>query len=145
MQKPLAYLLVVIQFSAIGWLIKSAYPFNLNLIAFVICAIGIILGSWSLWVMRVSKIRILPMPHIEAELVTNGPYRLLRHPMYTAVLLFTAGLSIAYFYWYKVVIWLILLIVLLFKLHWEEKMLVQQFPNYQHYRTKSYKLIPLLY
>ncbi|MFY8024833.1 MAG: methyltransferase family protein [Sediminibacterium sp.] len=145
MQKPLAYLLVVIQFSAIGWLIKSAYPFNLNLIAFVVCAIGIILGSWSLWVMRVSKIRILPMPHIEAELVTNGPYRLLRHPMYTAVLLFTAGLSIAYFYWYKVAIWLILLIILLFKLHWEEKMLMQQFANYQHYRSKSYKLIPLLY
>ncbi len=92
MDKSIAYLLVVLQFSAIGWLIKSAYPFNLNLIAFFVCASGIILGSWSLWVMRVSKIRILPMPHIEAELVTNGPYLLLRHPMYTAVLLLTAGL-----------------------------------------------------
>jgi protein-S-isoprenylcysteine O-methyltransferase Ste14 len=145
MDKPIAYLLVVFQFSAIGWLIKSAYPFNLNLIAFIVCAIGIILGSWSLWVMRVSKIRILPMPHIQAELVTNGPYRLLRHPMYTAVLFFTAGLSIAYFDWYKVAIWLILLIVLLFKLHWEEKMLVKKFPNYQHYQAKSYKLIPFLF
>jgi protein-S-isoprenylcysteine O-methyltransferase Ste14 len=95
--------------------------------------------------MRVSKIRILPMPHIQAELVTNGPYRLLRHPMYTAVLFFTAGLSIAYFGWYKVAIWLILLIVLLFKLHWEEKMLVKKFPNYQHYQAKSYKLIPFLF
>ncbi|PJE47623.1 MAG: hypothetical protein CUR34_03480 [Sediminibacterium sp.] len=145
MDKPLAYLLVVFQFSAIGWLIKSAYPFNLNLIAFVVCAIGIILGSWSLWVMRVSKIRILPMPDIQAELVTNGPYRLIRHPMYTAVLLFTAGLSIAYFNCYKVAIWSSLLIVLLVKLHWEEKMLMQQFPNYQQYRAKSYKLIPFLY
>lgn len=145
MDKPLAYLLVVFQFSAIGWLIKSAYPFNLNLIAFIVCAIGIILGSWSLWVMRVSKIRILPMPDIQAELVTNGPYRLIRHPMYTAVLLFTAGLSIAYFNWYKVAIWSSLLIVLLVKLHWEEKMLMQQFPNYQQYRAKSYKLIPFLY
>ncbi|WP_371131591.1 hypothetical protein [Sediminibacterium sp.] len=65
--------------------------------------------------------------------------------MYTAVLLFTAGLSIAYFDWYKVVIWFILLIVLIVKLHWEESMLLKQFPQYQTYRLKSYKLVPFLY
>jgi protein-S-isoprenylcysteine O-methyltransferase Ste14 len=145
MNKSAAYLLVVLQFSAIGWLIQSAYPFNLSLIAFAFCSISIILVAWSLWVMRVSKISILPMPHIEAELVSNGPYRLLRHPMYTAVLLFTAGLSIAHFDWYKVVIWFILLIVLIVKLHWEESMLLKQFPQYQTYRLKSYKLVPFLY
>lgn len=145
MDKPAAYLLVVIQFSAIGWLIKLAYPFNLNLIPFVFCSFSIILVVWSLWVMRVSKIRMLPKPHVEAELVTNGPYRLLRHPMYTAVLVFTAGLSTAYFYWYKIVVWLILLIVLIIKLHWEERMLAQKFPDYHSYREKSYKLIPFLY
>lgn len=145
MDKPAAYLLVILQFSAIGWLVQSAYPFNLNLIAYVVCAIGIILGSWSLWVMRVSKIRIFPTPHEEAELVTSGPYYLLRHPMYTAVLLFTAGLSTAYFVWYEVVIWLILLIVIMIKLHWEERMLAKKFPNYHSYRKKSYKLVPFLY
>lgn len=145
MDKSAAYLLVVLQFSAISWLIISAYPFNLNLIAFAFCSISIILVAWSLWVMRVSKISILPMPHIDAELVTNGPYWLLRHPMYTAVLLFTAGLSIAHFDWYKVVIWFILLIVLIVKLHWEESVLLKQFPQYQTYRLKSYKLVPFLY
>ncbi len=85
------------------------------------------------------------MPHLEASVITSGPYRLLRHPMYTAVLLFTGGLSIDYLNWEKVIIWLILLIVLIIKLHWEERMLKQQFPEYPSYQQKSFKLVPYLY
>ena len=65
--------------------------------------------------------------------------------MYTAVLLFTAGISIDYPNWEKVIIWLILLIVLIIKLHWEEQMLNQQFPEYRFYQQKSFKLVPFLY
>lgn len=145
MERRTAYILVILQFSAIGWLIKSAYPFYLNITAFILCAIAVIIVAWALWVMRVSKFHILPMPHIDAELVTNGPYRFLRHPMYTAVLLFTAGLSLEHFQWYKVIVWFILLTVLLIKLHWEERMLLSKFPSYQSYQQTSFKLIPFLY
>jgi protein-S-isoprenylcysteine O-methyltransferase Ste14 len=145
MDKPFAYILVLIQFSSIGWLVQSAYPFNLNITGLILASVAIVLGSWSLWVMRISKIRILPMPHVEAALITSGPYRLLRHPMYTAVLLFTAGISIDYPNWEKVIIWLILLIVLIIKLHWEDRMLNQQFPEYRTYQQKSFKLVPYLY
>jgi len=145
MDKPFAYILVLIQFSSIGWLLQSAYPFNLNIIALILATVAILLVSWSLWVMRISKIRILPMPHLEAQLITSGPYRLLRHPMYTAVLLFTAGLSIEHLNWERGIIWIILLIVLIIKLHWEEQMLIQRFPQYQDYQLHSYKLIPFIY
>lgn len=145
MNKTFAYILVVCQFSAIAWMVKLAYPFSLSIMAFFVCSIAIMIVAWSLWVMRISKIRILPMPHLEAALITSGPYRLLRHPMYTAVLLFTGGLSIDYLNWEKVIIWLILLIVLIIKLHWEERMLKQQFPEYPSYQQKSFKLVPYLY
>ena len=140
-----AYILVFGQFLAIGWLIVSAYPFQLTLLAFMLCAIGIIIGAWAIWVMRVSKISILPIPHMEADLVTNGPYRLIRHPMYTAVLLFTLGLTIDNFQWINWLIWVGLGIVLIIKLNWEEKMLIVQFPSYQSYQQSSYKLFPFLY
>lgn len=145
MEKFAAYILVLLQFSAIGWLIVSAYPFTLNVVSFIVCAIAVMIVSWALWVMRVSKIRILPIPHIDAELITNGPYRYLRHPMYTSVLLLTAGLSFAHFEWYKLAIWFILLVILIVKLHWEEKMLVAQFPAYKSYQQHSFKLLPFLY
>ena len=145
MDKSFAYILVLIQFSSIGWLVQSAYPFNLNIIGLILSTFAIVLVAWSLWVMRISKIRILPMPHLEAQLITSGPYRLLRHPMYTAVLLFTAGISITYFQWYNLFIWLLLLLVLLIKLHWEERMLNQRFPQYQDYQQHSYKLIPFIF
>ncbi|WP_439506409.1 methyltransferase family protein [Sediminibacterium sp.] len=145
MEKLAAYTIVLLQFSAIGWLLFSAYPLYLNITAFVLSAIAVMLVSWALWVMRVSKIRVLPIPHIEAELVTNGPYRYIRHPMYTAVLLLTAGLSLEHFHWYKLLVWFILLIVLVTKLNWEEKMLVQKFQHYSSYQANSYKLIPFIY
>jgi protein-S-isoprenylcysteine O-methyltransferase Ste14 len=140
-----AYSLVVLQFSAIGWLVIAAYPFQLNLLALLLCAFGIILGAWAIWVMRVSKIRILPIPHMEADLVTNGPYRSIRHPMYTAVLLFTSGLIVVNFYWINLLIWVGLCTVLIIKLNWEEKMLAEKFPQYVAYSEKSFKLIPFIY
>lgn len=140
-----AYILVFGQFLAIGWLIVSAYPFQLTLFAFMLCAIGVIIGAWAIWVMRVSKISILPIPHMEADLVTNGPYRLIRHPMYTAVLLFTLGLTIDKYQWINWLIWVGLCTVLIIKLNWEEKMLAEKFHQYAAYSEKSFKLIPFIY
>jgi len=145
MDKPFAYLLVVCQFTSIGWLMQSAYPFHLNLIGLILSTFAVVLVAWSLWVMRISKIRILPMPHLEAQLITSGPYRFLRHPMYTAVLIFTAGISITNFQWINLLFWVLLLLVLLIKLHWEERMLIKRFPQYQYYQQHSYKLIPFIY
>lgn len=95
--------------------------------------------------MQKSKLRILPEPSANAILITKGPYRFIRHPMYTAILLGSIGLLINYFTWLRLAIAVALAIVLLIKLNWEEKMLSQKFDEYKEYMKHTRRILPLLF
>ncbi len=95
--------------------------------------------------MQKSKLRILPEPSATATLITNGPYRFIRHPMYTAILLGSTGLLIHQFTLVRLVLIIALAIVLLIKLGWEEKMLSQKFEGYKNYMKQTQKLFPFIF
>jgi protein-S-isoprenylcysteine O-methyltransferase Ste14 len=46
---------------------------------------------------------------------------------------------------FRIIVWLVLLIVLLLKLNYEENLLVVNLAGYEQYFQKSYRLIPYLY
>ncbi|MGD9613233.1 MAG: isoprenylcysteine carboxylmethyltransferase family protein [Kiritimatiellia bacterium] len=50
------------------------------------------LGLWALAAMPIRQLRVVPETHPAGRLVRSGPYRMIRHPMYSAVLLVAAGL-----------------------------------------------------
>ena len=77
--------------------------------------------------------------------MTTGPYRLIRHPMYLALLVTTLPLVLEDFTLIRFGVWMILLIDLVLKLNYEEKLLVAQLVGYDRYTRNSYRLIPLLY
>ena len=88
--------LVVAQFALIAWLIwpftsQSWSPLPLALLA---CAVA--LGVWTLAHNHPGNFNIRPEPKTSGRLVTSGPYRFVRHPMYCAVLLFAAAAAVAY-------------------------------------------------
>jgi len=95
--------------------------------------------------MQKSKLRILPEPSANATLVTRGPYRFIRHPMYTAILLGSTGLLIHYFTWMRLSMAIALAIVLLIKLTWEEKMLLQKFDAYRDYMKHTKRILPFIF
>lgn len=95
--------------------------------------------------MQKSKWRIMPEPSANATLVTQGPYHYIRHPMYSAIILGAVGLLISYFTWVRLIMVILLAIVLISKLTWEEKMLIQKFEGYSSYCRGSKRLIPFLY
>ena len=95
--------------------------------------------------MQKSKLSILPEPSANATLITKGPYRFIRHPMYTAILLGSLGLVINQFTWLRLAIVIALAIVLLIKLNWEEKMLSQKFDAYKEYMKHSKRLVPFIF
>jgi len=103
------------------------------------------LVTWALITMRDNRLRISPIPAEDAVLVVGGPYKYLRHPMYTAILLAAIGLIIAHFSWFRIFLGLALLAVLLIKVEWEESMLAQKFPDYVDYASSTRKIIPYLY
>jgi protein-S-isoprenylcysteine O-methyltransferase Ste14 len=136
---------VVIQFLCIGLIAITGPRIPANEALLVIQLLGIVLGIWAIISMRIGNFNIAPDPFAWSKLVTSGPYRLIRHPMYLAILITTLPLVINNFDFMRLSIWLILIIDLLLKLNYEENLLVIKLAGYEQYANQSYRLIPFLY
>lgn len=80
----------------------------------------------------------------EPELVTSGPYRFVRHPIYSGILLAILGTALA-----TNIYWLVALgvmgIYFVYSARVEERMLTTSFPAaYPSYRAKTKMLIPFV-
>jgi len=77
------------------------------------------------------------------ELIRTGPYRLVRHPIYTGLLLAILGTVIAFGEWRGLLAFASLSGSLLFKLRVEEHFMSESFPKeYARYRADVPALIP---
>ena len=138
-------ILVTIQFTLIGLLIWGSVSFKLSVLSLVLISISFLLAVWAVVSMKESKLRISPIPAKEARMVINGPYRFIRHPMYTSIIFGMIGLLTIHFSVIRLIMFLALIVVLIIKLNWEEKMLLEKFSGYKDYRERTNKLIPYIY
>jgi protein-S-isoprenylcysteine O-methyltransferase Ste14 len=81
----------------------------------------------------------------EPELVTSGPYHLVRHPIYSGILIASAGTAVA-------LSWLWLIVVLLAGVYFvysatvEERYMTEQFPDaYPVYKRSTKMLVPYIF
>lgn len=93
---------------------------------------GAILCLWPLWYLR----RSFSLEPEARTLVTTGPYRLARHPIYTVYLLINAGILLRHLtapFAVVVALWVALLLV---RVRYEEGVLASVFPEYLEYRRR---------
>ena len=78
------------------------------------------------------------------ELIRSGPYAIVRHPIYTGLLLAVLGTAIVFGEWRGLLAFCFLTIALLLKLQREERFMEESFPDtYPSYRAQVPALIPL--
>jgi protein-S-isoprenylcysteine O-methyltransferase Ste14 len=80
----------------------------------------------------------------EGGLVTTGPYRHVRHPIYTAVCLFTVAAVLAHWSWHAVVLGGIVLAGAAARIVCEERLLMARYPAYRDYAARTPRMIPLV-
>ncbi len=108
----------------------------------VLVGIAVIIGVWSFRYLG-TDISIYPAPTENAGLVRQGPYRLVRHPIYLAVILGTIGLALAALNPFALLVALVFIPFFMAKTGHEEDLLMEQFPEYREYRSAvPYRLIP---
>ena len=83
-----------------------------------------------------------PQPRADAHLITDGPYRYVRHPMYVTVLLGAAGWALCAGGLVRALIVLALLLVLNGKAALEERLLLARWPGYAAYRERTRRFLP---
>lgn len=110
----------------------------------VLAAIGTVLLAWSALNLGRS-LTPFPRPLPEAELVTTGAYRLVRHPIYCAVIIGALGLSLATESWLRLGLSATLFVFFDMKARREEIWLQAKFPAYEAYKARVKKLIPWIY
>jgi len=83
---------------------------------------------------------------VDHELVRTGPYRLLRHPIYTAMLGMFLGTAISSSQYHALLGLAILIFAYIRKSRMEEQILEQTFgAEYVAYRQETWGLVPLLF
>ena len=120
------------------WIARQAWFLTLELL-------GILLMTWALLTMRVTKVNVFPEVRAGSRLVTNGPYRWIRHPMYTALLLITLALLCESFSYWRGFWWILLSADLVAKLFAEERSLGEVFDDYEAYRSRTWRLVPWIF
>ncbi len=83
-----------------------------------------------------------PIPKADGVLVTTGVYGLVRHPIYSGLLVLGVGLVVIGASWLHLIAWVALLNVLMTKSRFEERMLVDQYPDYAAYAARVGRLVP---
>ena len=107
----------------------------------IVCFLGLQFAIWA----RVTLGRSWGMPmtlHDNPELVTSGPYRLVRHPIYTALSLMLIGTSLVFPF--MVLPSLIMIVYCTFAARREERDMEQRFPAYADYKRRSKFIVPFL-
>lgn len=145
-KSTVSHILVALQFTAI---VIVAWPFvdqadeRAQWLAF--SALGLIVGLYTLAHNKLGNFGIYPEPIPDACLVTTGPYRWIRHPMYTSLLLFMLGIAL-YRHALPNYLGMALLTIAIFgKMQREEAHLHLKFEDYSDYVKRTRRLFPGIY
>ena len=140
-----SFVLVALQLSLIA---AIALPFGAadwSALATTLVAAAIAMGLWALTANRPGNFNIRPEPKPGGRLVTSGPYRYVRHPMYLAVLLGMLGFCAGYATPWRWVALAALVIVLAIKAGVEERAMAARHPDYAGYARGTKRIVPFVW
>ena len=138
-------ILVIIQLICIvlilltGSLVPRSFPLQ------VVFVLALSLGIWALWTINFKNFRLTPNFPKDTRLVAKGPYKLIRHPMYSCLLLATLMIVLDDLSIIRIAIWIILFIDLYIKLVYEEKLIIDRNTDYLIYKRDTKRLIPFIH
>jgi len=140
-------ILVFLQFSLIILMLLFAKGFTAffhHSIALPLFIMGVSVGLWALNHNKVGNFNIQPKMKYNAQLITTGIYGLIRHPMYTSVILMMAAILISSFTLIETLCFIALVIVLFLKAYREESLWIKRDITYIVYKQSTKFFIPYI-
>lgn len=133
--------LVLIRFKAFGALVPGP---ALQALGLVLWVLGLAFAAWAR--LYIGRNWGMPMTErVDPELVITGPYRCVRHPIYTGVILALVGTTLAIgAYWLLITV--AVAAYFIYSATVEERNLAREFPvTYPAYKRSTKMLIPLVF
>jgi len=113
----------------------------------VLGALGLVLSLYVLFLTFRENAYLALVVKVQQErgqtVVTSGPYRYVRHPMYATMFLFLPGSALLLGSWWGLLLCLVILGLLVWRTTLEDRMLKNELAGYDEYaRQVRYRLIP---
>jgi protein-S-isoprenylcysteine O-methyltransferase Ste14 len=147
------WVLLVIAYFLLFYAGRLPFPLNLRIVphvastawaASVLCFIGLAFALWARVTLgrNWSGVVTLKEGH---ELIEHGPYRFVRHPIYTGILTMFFATALALGYLRGFMGTLLIFASFWIKLRDEEQLMLRQFPErYVAYRRRAKRIIPFV-
>jgi protein-S-isoprenylcysteine O-methyltransferase Ste14 len=122
---------------------SATVPFTLQIVGLIGFATGMALTTWAMLVNRFFSSAVRLQPDRGQQVVTAGPYRLVRHPGYSGGLLLLLSAGLALGSWTAIVPILLIVPFMVRRTLIEERMLASALPGYADYmqRVRS-RIVP---
>jgi protein-S-isoprenylcysteine O-methyltransferase Ste14 len=118
---------------------------NTRIIGLILSLIGFLFMNWSTIILGKQFSTDIEIQE-NHKLVTNGPYKYIRHPRYLGIIVFYNGISMIFISWISLILVFLLTLVLLWRISDEEKLMHQEFKTeWEDYKKRTFFLIPYIY
>lgn len=127
------------------YLLFTRNLFGTEPVSITVQVLAVLLMIWARTTLGMRSFHFMANPASDSTLVTIGPYRWVRHPIYAAIWLFTwAGIAV-HLTLVTFLIGLAVGVLLLWRMQLEERALRAHFSEYHAYAQTAKRIIPFVY
>jgi protein-S-isoprenylcysteine O-methyltransferase Ste14 len=133
----------VLMIGGLFGLIFTNSLFSFNPLIIPVQAAAVVLMVWARITLGHRSFHATATP-TKGALITNGPYRYIRHPIYAAVCLFTCAGALAHHSLGALLV-ILVLIGAMARMFAEEKLLRARYPEYKAYAATTKRMVPFVF
>lgn len=142
--RSVSYVALLLMALAIAGLVLRGAFFSLPPLALVAAAAAAALMLWARLTFGQRSFQAAANP-TAGGLVTTGPYRYIRHPIYTAVCLFGWAGILAHWSALNVLLGILLLAGAVARMLCEERLIMELYPEYRAYAQATKRMLPYVF
>lgn len=111
--------------------------------ALILIGLGFVFASWAMVVNRFFSAVVRIQTERDHQVVSDGPYRFVRHPSYTGALISYLAMPCALASWWAFIPALATIMALVLRTHLEDRTLREELPGYKAYAERvRWRLLP---
>jgi protein-S-isoprenylcysteine O-methyltransferase Ste14 len=137
--------LVALQFLSIAVIMIPKQSMMITPFWWLFLLVAAVVAVWIFMHNKLGNFNVVPEIREQAKLVVTGPYRYVRHPMYSTLILFMFGVVLWHFSWINILALSIMIVAVVLKALREEGLWHLHHDDYADYKNRTKMILPFIF